>query len=150
VDPDPPFGHKARYRVVATNETGRSEPSAPSGEVTIDGRLFVDEMDQPPGDRRVDSNVEVTIDHPERCKLDRVRLRGATGSRTVYRLDGRPVSLRIFVCAGRPGQVLELGWSPDGRDVVKLPAMISSHFVVAVQHPPRAIGLLRRFVIASQ
>jgi hypothetical protein len=26
VDPDPPFGHKVRYRVVATNETGRSEP----------------------------------------------------------------------------------------------------------------------------
>jgi hypothetical protein len=29
--------------------------------------LFVDEMEQPPGDRRVDSNVEVTTDHPERC-----------------------------------------------------------------------------------
>jgi len=87
--------------VVATNETGRSEPSAPSGEVAIDGRLFVDEMDQPPGDRRVDSNVEVTTDHPERCKLDRVRLRGASGSRTAYRLDGRPVSLRRPACRRR-------------------------------------------------
>jgi hypothetical protein len=126
VDPDPPVGHKVRYRVVAANETGRSEPSAPSGEVAIDGHLFVDEMDQAPGDRRVDSNVVVTTDHPERCKLDRVRLRGASGSRAVYRLDGPPVSLRIFVCAGRPGQVLELGWSADGHDLVKLPAIEES------------------------
>ena len=122
VDPAPPVGQKVRYRVVAVNETGRSAPSAPSDEIAIDERLFVDEMEPAANDRRTDSNVSVTIDHPERCKLDRARLKGVAGGRAVYRLDGRATGVRIFVCAALPGQVLDLAWSTDGRELAKLPS----------------------------
>jgi hypothetical protein len=126
VDPAPPIGQKVRYRVVASNETGRSEPSAPSDPITIDGRLYVDEMDSPATDRRIDSNLTVTNDHPERCKMDRSRLKGAPGSRAVYRLDERATGLRIFVCAARPGQVLDVAWSADGGELAKLPTVEDS------------------------
>ena len=119
VDPDPPVGQKVRYRVVAANETGRSQPSAPSDEVAIDGRLFVDEMDQALGDRRDRQQrrghhrPRRTLQAGSRASPRRRRRARSTGS------TGVPV-LRIFAFTGRPGQVLELGWSTDGHDLAKL------------------------------
>jgi hypothetical protein len=163
VDPAPPVGQRVRYRVIAGNESGRSGPSVPSAEISVEGRLLVDEMEAvaPPG--RTDSQVEVTTEHPERCKMDLARLKGAAGARVVYRPDGRATALRIYVFDDRPGQVFELAWSSDGHDFVKLPSEETSFFVpggnpealrpvrvTATGIPPSARALAINWLIPAQ
>ena len=109
VDSAPPFGQKVRYRVIAANESGRSPPSVPSAEIVVEGRLLVDEMDAAALPGRADSQVEMTTEHPERCKMDLARLRGAAGARVVYRPDGRATALRIYVYDRPAGAGVESG-----------------------------------------
>ena len=123
VDPAPPVGQKVRYRVTAANDTGRSPPSAASAETTIEGRLFVDEMDRAGSTVRDDGAAIITRGHPERCKMDRARLEGAAGTRIVYRPPGRATALRIYAFSqARAGQLFHLAWSADGRAFTKLAA----------------------------
>jgi mannan endo-1,4-beta-mannosidase len=126
VDVAAPMGQKVRYRVSAANETGRSEPSAPSEEAHIEGRLLVDEMDQSPSPARSDSQVEVTTEYEGRCKMDRVRLKGAPGARVVYRPEGRATTVRIYAFTLKAGQAFDLEWSADGHDFAKLPSVEES------------------------
>jgi hypothetical protein len=129
VDAAAPIGRKVRYRVSAANESGRSEPSGPSEETSIEGRLLVDEMDQTPLPGRSDSQVEVTTDHEERCKMDRVRLKGPAGARVVYRPEGRATTLRIYAFTLQAGRAFDLSWSADGRTFAKLPSVEESFHV---------------------
>ena len=121
VDPAPPVGQKVRYRVTAFNEAGPSPPSAPSAEMAIEGRLFVDEMDQAGAGPRADRDATVTTEHAQRCKMDRARLKGATGARTVYRLEGRATALRIYAFSEqKTGDLFGVSWSSDGHDFARL------------------------------
>jgi mannan endo-1,4-beta-mannosidase len=135
VDPAPPVGQKVHYRVTASNEAGRSLPSASSGETLIEGRLFVDEMDQAGAGPRDDRDATVTTDHPQRCKMDRARLKGGPGARTVYRLEGRSTALRIYAFTEqKSGRLLDVTWSADGHDFAKL-ATSEDSFVVPGSDP---------------
>jgi mannan endo-1,4-beta-mannosidase len=134
VDPAPPVGQKVRYRVTAANDAGRSAPSQPSQEALIEGRLFVDEMDQVGAGPRQNAGVTVTTDHPQRCKMDRARLDGHAGARVVYRPEGRATALRIYAFTEKPGQVLDVSWSADGHDFAKL-ATAEESFVVPGGNP---------------
>ncbi len=135
VDPAPPVGRKVRYRVSAANEAGRSAPSAPSPETLIEGRLFVDEMAEAGSPTRDDGNATVTTDHPERRKMDRARLKGAAGTRVVYRHAGRATALRIYAfTAEKAGQVFEVGWSSDGHAFTKL-ATDEDWFIIPGSNP---------------
>jgi mannan endo-1,4-beta-mannosidase len=135
VDPAPPVGQKVRYRVSAANQAGRSAPSSASEAVLIEGRLFVDEMDQVGAGPRTDLGATVTTEHAQRCKMDRARLTGAAGARAVYRQEGRPTALRIYAFSEqKSGQLLEVTWSSDGHDFAKLPTSEES-FVVPGGNP---------------
>jgi mannan endo-1,4-beta-mannosidase len=129
VDPAPLVGKKVRYRVTAANEAGRSPPSSPSGETLIEGRLFVDEMDRAGAAPRSDGDATVTTEHAQRCKMDRARLKGAAGTRVVYRHEGRATAARIYAFTEKTGQVLDVAWSADGHDFTKL-ATSEESFVV--------------------
>lgn len=120
IDLEAPVGQKVRYRVSAANDSGRSEPSAPSEEISIEGRLLVDEMDQAANPARAGSLVEVTTEHEGRCKMDRFRLKGPTGARVVYRLEDRATTMRIYAFTLRAGKSFELAWSADGHDFTNL------------------------------
>ena len=122
VDLEAPIGQKVRYRVSATNESGRSEPSGPSEEISIEGRLLVDEMDQEANPARSGSLVEVTTEHEGRCKMDRFRLKGPAGARVVYRPEGQATTMRIYAFTLRAGRAFDLAWSADGHDFTKLPS----------------------------
>src|ERR1035438_6920033 len=82
--------------------------------VLYEKRLFVDEMAEAGSPPRDDGNATVTTDHPERRKMDRARLKGAAGTRVVYRHAGRATALRIYaVTAEKAGQAFEVGWASD-------------------------------------
>jgi len=123
VDETAPIGATVRYRVVAANETGLSQPSLPSEEVRITGRLSVDEMtgtrigptqnadsstlggepkvSGPMREFALEGPAEFTTEHAELCKMDRDRLRGRTGARLRYR-TGRVGGVSRATAAAEP------------------------------------------------
>jgi hypothetical protein len=93
--------------------------------------MLVDEMDLPGVGPRTDTGATVTTDHPERCKMDWSRLAGRTGARVEYRLpQGRPTALRIYAFTeSRSGQVFDVAWSADGRELAALATSQDSFLV---------------------
>jgi hypothetical protein len=134
VDNSVPIGSKVRYRVLAGNETGLSPPSLPSEEFTVFARVLVDEMTNKNLLSSANGNPEFTTDHSELCKMDRDRLVGKPEARIVYRLKGRPRSLRIFGFAQEGGRVFDLAWSANGHEFAKL-ASVEQSFEGAVDEP---------------
>jgi hypothetical protein len=110
----------ARYRVIAANETGLSEPSLPSEEVRITGRLMVDEMRKPQFIKQLEGPTEFTTDHAELCKMDGDRLRGKAGAQVRYSINGHATAVRLFAFAQEPGRVFELSWSSMGHRLASL------------------------------
>lgn len=116
VDDTVPIGATARYRVIAANETGLSEPSLPSEEVHITGRLTVDEMSNPRLIKKLTGPLEFTTEHAELCKMDRDRLRGTAGAEVRYAFKGRATAVRVFAFVQDAGKAFELAWSSNGHD----------------------------------
>jgi len=134
VDTTAPIGEKVRYRVLAVNETGISEPSLPTEPVQITGHLVVDEMAKPQFLKSLEGLTEFTSEHPELCKMDRERLRGKAGARAVYSIKEHPSALRLYAFAQDSGKVFELSWSSNGRKFTKL-ASTERSFAGAVDEP---------------
>jgi hypothetical protein len=134
VDDTAPVGDDVRYRVVAANETGLSEPSLPTEAVRITGRLIVDEMGRPLRSSRIEGPAEFTNEHMELCKMDPDRLRGKARARVVYPVKGRAVAVRIFAFSEDAGKVFDLSWSSNDRDFAPL-ASTERSFDGAVDEP---------------
>jgi hypothetical protein len=108
-------GKTYRYRVIARNASGVSEPSNVVGPVRVTHRTLVDELWN---DSRIflkEGSLQSTGNQARKFKEDCHRLAGQGKSAIVYRAPGGITAVRVFLFTPSGQPAIRMSFSKDGR-----------------------------------
>jgi hypothetical protein len=121
-------GQTLRYRLLARNEAGVSEPSKVCGPVTIRCHTLVDEMPNFSRTYRKGGKLELKENDARNHKEDCHRVLGGPGAWLAYHVNGRILGARVFVFGEKDAPELEFRAGVESGQGVTLAARAEDFF----------------------